>query len=284
MRLRSLTLGVGMLILAVLIPADSAAGAEVVKDGSFESTPSTEENPNWEEGWLVFSPICDVEDCGPGGGTVGPRTGRNWVWFGGTFGPEEQFVSQMVTIPTGGAATLTFYLWLGVSSGNGVDAFRALMDDAVLIEVLEDASGYGSYAQVSLDVSEYAGGPHELTFEYEGVGGGVTNFSLDDISLMAGGLEAKTVRLSGPKAVAKGKKAKLKATVQPCAGHEGDAIELFRGKKKIKTATSDPSCTAVFKVRVKKTARYRAVSPKQDADHAAGTSKKLKVRAKSRRA
>jgi len=280
---RSITV-LGLLLLAgILLPADSAAGAELVKDGSFESTPSSEDNPNWNEGWLFFSPICDsaCTEGGSGAGTVGPRTGNNWVWFGGSLGPEEQFVSQEVTIARGPTATLTFYLWLGVSSGNGVDAFRVLMDGEELFEVLEGADGYGSYTLVSLDVSRYVSDrPHDLAFEYAGVGGAATNFSLDDISLEAGGAADKSVTLSGPKKVKKGKKAKLRAAVQPCAGHEGDAIELFRGAKKIRTATSDASCTAVFKVKVKKTARYRAVSPKQDADHGAGTSKNLKIRAK----
>ena len=280
---RSITV-LGLLLLAgILLPADSAAGVEVIKDGSFESTPASEDNPNWDEGWIVFPPICDstCTEGGSGGGTVGPRTGNNWVWFGGFPSAEEQFVSQEVTIARGPAATLTFYLWLGASSGNGVDAFRVFMDGEELFEVLESADGYASYTLVSVDVSRYVSDrPHELSFEYQGVGGGVTNFSLDDISLQAGGAADKSVTLSGPKKVKKGKKAKLTAAVQPCAGHEGDTIELFRGAKKMKTATSDASCTAVFKVKVKKTATYRAVSPQQDADHGAGTSKNLKVRAK----
>lgn len=91
---------------------------------------------------------------------------------------------------------------------------------------------------------------------------------------------AKTVRLKGPKSVPSGNKAKLKATVQPCAGHEGDTIELFRGKKKIAGAASDSTCTAKFKVKITKTSTFRAVSPQQDPDHLAGTSKKKKVEAR----
>jgi len=280
---RSITV-LGLLLLAVvLLPAEWAAGAELIKDGSFESTPSSEDNPNWNEGWLFFSPICDsaCTEGGSGAGTVGPHTGNNWVWFGGTFGPEEQFVSQEVTISRGPTATLTFYLWLGSSSGNGADVFRVFVDGEEVFELVEGTDGYASYKLVTVDLSSYVSDrPHELSFEYRGVGGGVTNFSLDDISLEAGGAADKSVSLSGPKKVNEGKKAKLRAAVQPCEGHEGDTIELFRGAKRIRTATSDASCTAVFKVKVKKTARYRAVSPKQDADHGAGTSKNLKIRAK----
>jgi hypothetical protein len=277
-RPRRLVLAFGMLLIAFLVPG-KAAGVEIVKDGSFESTPPSEDNPNWSEGWLAFPPICDVETCGEGGGTVGPRKGKNWVWFGGTLTPEEQFVAQDVTIPAG-AATLTFYLWLGAASGNNLDVFRVTMDGRELIEVVESATGYGSYTLVSLDVSLYTG-THELSFDYQGFGGGATNFSLDDISLQAGPVKPKTVTLTGPTAVAKGKKATLKAEVKPCAGHEGDTIELYRGKKRVASVASDGSCSATFKVKIKKTSKFKAVSPKQDADHGAGTSKKLKVRARS---
>jgi hypothetical protein len=269
----------GALVAAILLPAQGAPAAEIIKDGSFESTPPSEDNPNWSEGWVTFAPICDVDTCGDGGGTSGPKDGKNWVWFGGTFGPESQFVSQDVTIPAGGA-TLTFYLWLGVNSGNGLDVFRVRIDNTELISVAENTTEYGSYKQVTLDVTPYTG-PHELFFEFEGFGGPApSNFNLDDISLQAGPGSPKTVTLKGPKAVAQGKKAKLTASVQPCAGHEGDDVELFRGKKKVATVASDAACTAKFKVKVKKTSSFTAVSPKQDADHEAGTSKKLKVRAR----
>jgi hypothetical protein len=271
-RLRSLSLVVGLLTLAVLVPADSAAAGEVVKDGGFESTPASEDNPNWSEGWLLFAPICDptCTEGGEGGGTVGPHGGENWVWFGGSLQPEQQFVAQEVTIPPG-SATLTFFLWLGSTSGNGLDAFRVFMDNTQLFEVVESATGYGAYKQVSLDVSEYTG-THDLSFEFEGFGGPTTNFSLDDISLQAGPVGSSAVSLKGPKKVAQGKKAKLTASIQPCAGHAGEAVDLFRGKRKVATRATGAACVAKFKVKIKRTSTFRAVSP-------AGASKKLKVRA-----
>jgi hypothetical protein len=268
---RGLALALGVALVAVLQPANAA---EVIKDGSFESTPPSEDNPNWDEGGIVFSPICDVERCTDYGGTAGPRTGKNWALLGGIALPDEQFVAQPVTIPPG-RATLSFHLWVGDRSGNGLDVFRVFMDNTELFELFESDSGYGAYTPVSVDVSAYAGvgGPHDLSFEYVGRGGGLTNFNLDDISLQAGQAGAGKVTLKGPKDVAKGKKAKLKVTVQPCAGHAGETIDLFRGKKKIASAMSSPTCTATFKVKIKKTSSFRAVSP-------AGSSNKLKIRAR----
>ncbi|MGH2710832.1 MAG: hypothetical protein ACRDH9_06485, partial [Actinomycetota bacterium] len=217
---------------------------------------------------------------GEGGETVGPHSGKNWVWFGGSLAAESQFVSQVVNIPAGGA-TLTFHLWLGVGSGNPLDVFRVRLGNIELMSAFQDSTEYDSYKLVTLDVTPYTGA-HQLFFEFEGFGGvGPTNFSLDDISLLAGPLDAKTVTLKGPKSVAEGKKAKLTATVAPCTGHESDNVELYRGKKKIATVASDASCVARFKVKIKKTSSFKAVSPQQDTDHAAGMSKKLKVKAKS---
>jgi hypothetical protein len=268
------------LLLALLIPTDVGA-AEIVKDGSFESTPAGEDNPNWNESGTV-AVICDVDTCGDGDGTAGPRTGKNWAFFSGVPTPDLQGVSQEIVM---GAppATLTFWLWVGRANGGANDVLRVLIDDTELFEVLESSTEYPSYKQVTLDVSPYADStPKDLNFFFDGFGGfPATSFSVDDISLIAGPLGSKAVTLKGPKSVAAGKKAKLTATVSPCAGHEGDTIELYRGNKKVATIASDSSCAARFRVRIKKTSTFQAVSPKQDADHQAGTSKKLRVRARN---
>lgn len=266
-----------LVLVALLLPA-TARAAEIVKDGSFESTPATEDNPNWEEFSLRFgTPICDRETCTTvSGDPMEPRTGNGWVWFGGTPSPEEAYVAQPVTIPPG-AATLTFYVWIG-GSGNPLDAFRVFMGEEKIFELFSDEPGYDTYTLVTVDVSKYAGvgGPHTLSFEFQGFGPAPTNISLDDISLQSGrDSGAGSVTLRGPKKVAQGKKAKLKASVQPCAGHAGETIDLFRGKKKIASAMASGTCTAKFKVRIKRTSKFRAVSP-------AGTSNTLKVRVRRR--
>lgn len=81
-----------------------------------------------------------------------------------------------------------------------------------------------------------------------------------------------------PKKVEKGEKTRLTAKVSPCGGHEGDTVDLYRGSKKIATKASNASCVAKFKVKMKKTAKFQAVSPQQDADHLEGVSNKLKVK------
>jgi hypothetical protein len=91
--------------------------------------------------------------------------------------------------------------------------------------------------------------------------------------------QPKSVGLTAkPKRVEQGRKTKLTAVVSPCPGHEGHAVEFYRGSKRIAIKVSDGSCTAKLAVRMRKTARFKAVSPQQDADHLAGTSNTVKVR------
>ncbi|MGH2697073.1 MAG: Ig domain-containing protein [Actinomycetota bacterium] len=99
------------------------------------------------------------------------------------------------------------------------------------------------------------------------------------ITVSEGTLGPKQVALRAkPKKVEKGKKVKIRARVSPCEGHEGDLIRLVRGSKRIATKATNDACVARFRLKMKRTVRFRAVSPQQDDDHLAGRSKKVKVR------
>jgi hypothetical protein len=92
--------------------------------------------------------------------------------------------------------------------------------------------------------------------------------------------QAKSVGLKAKdKKVEQGRRTRLTAVVAPCGGHEGDLVEFYRGSKKIASRATDGSCTATLRVRISKTATFRAVSPQQDADHVAGTSNTVRIRA-----
>ncbi|MEZ4767464.1 MAG: proprotein convertase P-domain-containing protein [Caldilineales bacterium] len=165
-----------------------AAMAEVVQDGSFEAgTP----NPFWNEFSTNFgTPLCDALSCGTGGGTAGPLTGAWWAWFGGIAAYENGNVSQSVTIPSGGTATLSFWVWNGTCSGDSADYLAALIDGTELWRTTGAAPECGAlgYREVTVDVSAYADdGAHLLEFSSEVFGTTTTNFSLDDVSLDAQG-------------------------------------------------------------------------------------------------
>ncbi len=101
--------------------------------------------------------------------------------------------------------------------------------------------------------------------------------------------EARSVTATfiGPKSVGlsvrrrtvdEGDRTRLRAVVAPCAGHEGDVVEFYRGAKRIATKATNDYCVARKRVRPRRTATFRAVSPQQDDDHLAGASNKVKVR------
>jgi len=162
------------------------AGGNVVQDSSFEDgTP----NSFWTESSTNFgTPLCDTVSCGTGGGTAGPRTGAWWAWFGGIAAFEVGAVEQSVTIPPG-SASLEFWLWNGASSNNGTDNMRALIDGNVVFSTLTGNPAYtGGYTLVQVDVSAYAdGGSHLLRLDSTCIGGGTTNFSVDDVELIVEG-------------------------------------------------------------------------------------------------
>jgi uncharacterized repeat protein (TIGR01451 family) len=159
--------------------------AEEVNDGSFEAgTP----NPYWTEYSYNFGTVlCTEDDCGTGGGTSYPRTGDWWAWFGGLDGAyEEGSVSQSVTIPSGGPATLTFYVMNGYCSGDPEDYLEVTMDGTQLWQTTgaSPECGTTSYRQITVDVSAYAdGAAHTLEFHSEIFGSDNSNFALDDVSL-----------------------------------------------------------------------------------------------------
>lgn len=65
---------------------DLPACGDPVQDGSFEQG---ELSIPWKATSTNFgTPICSFGTCGGGGGTVGPRTGIFWAWFGGANRPE----------------------------------------------------------------------------------------------------------------------------------------------------------------------------------------------------
>ena len=164
-----------------------AALADVVQDGGFEAGSP---NPFWTEASTNFgTPLCTVADCGNGTGT-GPLGGLWWAWFGGwDDGLEAASVSQSVTIPSGGAATLRFWAEQFVCSGSASDYLRVSIDGTQLWQTTaaDPACGVLGYREIVLDVSAFAdGGAHTLLFSSETLGSAVTNFFVDDVTLQAG--------------------------------------------------------------------------------------------------
>jgi uncharacterized repeat protein (TIGR01451 family) len=155
---------------------------EQVQDPSFEAgTP----NPYWAEASTQFgTPLCNPVACNPL--DVPPTTGDWWVFFGGENGLEEGSVEQSVTIPPG--AVLSFQFVIPISSANGTDVMRVLVDGTELFSALENDPTYtgSAYQQVVLDLTDFDdGGTHSLRIEStcNQPAGQSTFFFVDDVSI-----------------------------------------------------------------------------------------------------
>jgi hypothetical protein len=158
------------------------AGSELVQDGGFEAGSP---NPFWTEASTNFgTPLCTVALCGMGGGT-GPFAGSWWAWFGGISAPETGSVEQTVQGGANDTCTLSFQLEIPVFSGNGTDFVRATIGGTQVFQALESTAGYGTYAPVSVDVSNAIDGSAQILRIESTISGSpaLTNFFVDDVSL-----------------------------------------------------------------------------------------------------
>ena len=142
----------------------------------------------WTETSTNFgTPICDVANCGTGGGT-GPAAGVYWAWFGGITVPEIATLSQSVVIGSGGPATLTFQLEMP-SCESSADWFYVEVDgtQVYFTDGADPACNQIGYQLVTLNLNAYADGlSHTITFVGDTVSFiTATNFMVDQIALMA---------------------------------------------------------------------------------------------------
>ena len=98
--------------------------------------------------------------------------------------------------------------------------------------------------------------------------------------------KAVGLRLSDSR-VDKGDRIRLRVKVRPCGppdgqGHPRDRVVLYKRingtMAKIDKARTNRKCVAVFRQRIRKNSVFQARSPKQDADHLGGKSRKKAVR------
>jgi hypothetical protein len=169
-------------------------GTELISDGSFEVGPS----PNI----YGFSTLSSAWTWQSGGGFMAgsdprytsPSTNAahagNWCVFFDV-GPSTDHLSQMISIPSGVTATLSFWLKIGTVGGSSLlDSLTVSFRDATGSNLLGNIASYYagdnvgySYVQHSFDVSAYAGRTIRLQFDANQVSMN-TLFLLDDVSLL----------------------------------------------------------------------------------------------------
>ena len=156
--------------------------ANLVLDPGFEGgTPSQA----WTEASDNFgTPICDASCTDEA--NAGPYAGDWYAWFGGVETAEHSSVSQNVTIAASDNAVLQFRFAIAAAGSNGDDAFTVTIDGTTVFMVTDDdMADYPDYTRVDVDITDFAdGGSHSIRFAGDFPGTGLSNFFLDEVSLV----------------------------------------------------------------------------------------------------
>lgn len=160
--------------------------SNTVRDGSLElGTPS----PYWDESSSNdFTVVCDIEGCvRDDESDASPRTGAYWLWFGGWY-DETSTASQTLEIQVGGD-TLRFYLAIPACDPIPLvwDILRVFVDGTEVFETDNQDPNCDSmtYMEKNVDISAWADGDtHTIEFWSYNDESGITNFMIDDISIV----------------------------------------------------------------------------------------------------
>ena len=170
--------------------------ADPVVDGGFEATDNTLGFPYTNPHWVGTStnygtPFCDGAcSAVPGYGVA--NSGDFFVWLGsgdGTEDPEVAGAGQIVNIPAGASATLSFYMAVPACDAAAYDFSVNL--DATEVYGFTEASppagcgtGVATYVPVSVDISSHTGTSPLLSFDVTIPDDpGVTDIFIDDVSI-----------------------------------------------------------------------------------------------------
>lgn len=169
-----------------------------MQDGGFEANTAARTNPNWTSTATTFgSALCTTGNCGSFS-----RTGDGYVVFDGAASganAETATVQQVVTIPQGTVATLTYFLRVANVTAPASSTLTVSVDGSVVQTISEPAQPDALYAQIGVDLSAFAGGgPRLLSFNYSRPArtNGSDSFMIDDVTL-ATSCGTPTVIVSG---------------------------------------------------------------------------------------
>lgn len=157
-------------------PENPAASGEDVVDGGLEDGSP---NANWVETGTQFEPICSQVFCG----AALAKDGAFYGWFGGSSLPNDQTLTQDVTISATSTA-LTFELLVGICDS---------ANDSLTVEIdgveeyrYDCTADTATYQPQTVDITAYAdGGTHTVSFIGSTVAtnAGNSNFFVDNISI-----------------------------------------------------------------------------------------------------
>ena len=163
------------------VPAVASGCSELITNGTFENARS---GP-WVEKTNLNAPIIGADF---------PHTGKKSAWLGGTDQESFQYIYQDIAIAANlKSVTLTYWHYLEENAESGApDAtFDALLADPksgdvlATLEELASSKSDEKWAQSTIDLSGYAGKKVRLAFTANMVRGNLSNFFVDDVSVVA---------------------------------------------------------------------------------------------------
>ena len=125
-----------------------------------------------------------------GGTTAGFGGSANWPGSAALPQLKRRRWDNVSVIPAGGSASLTFQLWIGAVSTPFTDVLNVRVDGTIVASLHRTGCGRnGLHLCARVDVGAFANGAsHAILLEYIGFGGEVGIFSVDHVSLVAGGV------------------------------------------------------------------------------------------------
>lgn len=142
-------------------------------------------NPGFESGSTGWTATSGVIDSSTG---AAAHTGSYKAWLDGYGSTHTETLSQSVTIPTGCAATLTFWLWIDSDETTTSTAYDKLTVKAgsTTLATYSNLNKGSGYVQRTLNLGSLAGSTFTLTFTGSEDSALQTSFLIDDTALTLG--------------------------------------------------------------------------------------------------
>jgi len=140
-------------------------------------------NPGFESGNTLWSATPDV--IGQGG--LPAHSGTWKAWLGGYGVEHHDSISQLVTIPAGTQATVSYYVLIDtaeVTTTQANDTMKVRAGSTVL-QTLSNLSAATGYQLKTINLSAYAGRTFSLSFSGAENASRLTSFVLDDLAVNA---------------------------------------------------------------------------------------------------
>jgi len=152
-------------------------------------------NPGFESGNTLWSA---TPDAIAQWGVDAPAHSGTWsAWLGGYGIAHHDSISQLVTIPAGSSATLSYYVHVDTfESPSSADDTMKVRAGTTVLQTLSNLNAAGGYRLRTVDLSAFAGQTTTLSFTGTEDSGAATSFILDDLAVTAWNATASTVIFS----------------------------------------------------------------------------------------